>query len=90
MHCSDKLPEREERAQTQVEAVKLANRSTDTFDWQQNQPMEGFKLLPWFNLSLVSLVKFLSGLKSFDLLNPYRFNCLSVDTYIYMCVVCEK
>ena len=56
------------------EVVKLANRSADTFDWQQNQPMEGFKLLLRFNLYLVSLVRFLSGSKPFNLLNLYLFN----------------
>ena len=59
---------------TEAEAEKLVNRSTDMFDWQQNQPMEGCKLLLRFNLSLVSLVKFLSGFKPFNLLIPYRFN----------------
>ena len=46
---------------TEAEAVKLVDRSTDMFDWQQNQPMEGCKLR--FNLSLVSLVTSLSGLR---------------------------
>lgn len=33
-----------------VEAAKLANRSADTFHWQQDQPVVDCKLLLWFNL----------------------------------------
>lgn len=36
------------------------------FDWQQNQPLEGRELLLQFNLSLVSLVKFMSGVEPFN------------------------
>lgn len=53
-----------------VEAAKLANRSADTFHWQQDQPVVDCKLLLWFNLGLVSMVKFVSGFKPFDLLIP--------------------